>query len=117
MRNLKRLGYRLEKRRRLGVHGPGAGIWEYSLHPRAWNSSQPQLDFLPGSVRDEDSRARELGNFEASEGLEVALERMPRQVTADPNCKLCEGGGWKVVVASDGRKFAAACDCRKRKGE
>jgi len=94
LRNLRGLGYRLEKRRRLGAHGPGAGIWEYSLHPRERTSSQPQLDFLPGSLREE--------------------ARMPRLVTADPNCKLCEGGGWKVVE-SDGRKFAASCDCRKRR--
>lgn len=33
LRNLKKMGYRLEKRRRVGVHGPGAGIWEYTLQP------------------------------------------------------------------------------------
>lgn len=33
LRNLKKAPYRhvLEKRRRIGVHGPGAGIWEYRL--------------------------------------------------------------------------------------
>jgi hypothetical protein len=33
LRNLRKPGYsyRLLKRRRVGVHGPGAGIWEYRL--------------------------------------------------------------------------------------
>ena len=33
LRNLKKLGYcyRLLRRRRIGVRGPGAGIWEYRL--------------------------------------------------------------------------------------
>jgi hypothetical protein len=33
LRNLKKPGYsyRLLKRRRAGIHGPGAGIWEYRL--------------------------------------------------------------------------------------
>ena len=34
LRNLKKMGYQTAKRRRVGVHGPGAGIWEYSLRPR-----------------------------------------------------------------------------------
>jgi len=35
LRNLKRPPHscRLSKRRRVGVHGPGAGIWEYRLEP------------------------------------------------------------------------------------
>jgi hypothetical protein len=42
LRNLKKPGYsyRLLKRRRAGVHGPGAGIWEYRLLPPG---PQPQL--------------------------------------------------------------------------
>lgn len=41
LRNLKKppLSYRVEKRRRAGVYGPGAGIWEYRLLPPA------QIDF------------------------------------------------------------------------
>lgn len=35
LRNLRKspLSHRLDKRRRAGVHGPGAGIWEYRLLP------------------------------------------------------------------------------------
>jgi hypothetical protein len=42
LRNLKKppYFYRLLKRRRAGVHGPGAGIWEYRLLPR------PQLELF-----------------------------------------------------------------------
>jgi hypothetical protein len=29
------LSHRLDKRRRVGVHGPGGGIWEYRLLPRS----------------------------------------------------------------------------------
>jgi hypothetical protein len=39
LRNLKKPPYshRLDKRRRAGVHGPGAGIWEYRLlAPERW---------------------------------------------------------------------------------
>ena len=37
LRNLKKIpiSYRLLKRRRAGVHGPGAGIWEYKVRPPA----------------------------------------------------------------------------------
>jgi hypothetical protein len=42
MRNLKKKPsfYRLIKRRRVGVHGPGAGIWEYRLLPPAESGSE-----------------------------------------------------------------------------
>jgi len=41
LRNLRKRPYcyRLQRRRRAGVHGPGAGIWEYALLPPA------QLEF------------------------------------------------------------------------
>jgi hypothetical protein len=37
LRNLKKIpiSYRLLKRRRAGVHGPGSGIWEYKVRPPA----------------------------------------------------------------------------------
>jgi hypothetical protein len=42
LRNLRKEPYRLrvERRRREGVHGPGAGIWEYRLSGR---EPEPQL--------------------------------------------------------------------------
>jgi hypothetical protein len=42
LRNLRKEPYRLriERRRREGVHGPGAGIWEYRLSGK---EPQPQL--------------------------------------------------------------------------
>jgi len=42
LRNLRKEPYRLrvERRRRDGVHGPGAGIWEYRL-----SGSEPQPQF------------------------------------------------------------------------
>ena len=43
LRNLKKSPYRhvLEKRRRIGARGPGAGIWEYRLLP-----PRPQFDLF-----------------------------------------------------------------------
>lgn len=55
---------------------------------------------------------------ELRESLDIALERMPRVTEADPNCKACDGTGWKIVErGADGRggKFAVNCPCRQRK--
>lgn len=62
---------------------------------------------------------------ELRESLDIALERMPRVSEADPNCKSCDGTGWKIVEparSADGRdadgrsgKFAVNCPCRQRK--
>ena len=37
--------------------------------------------------------------------------------TADPNCKTCQGSGFKMVNRTDGNagKWATVCDCRKGK--
>jgi hypothetical protein len=52
LRNLKKppYFYRLMKRRRVGVHGPGAGIWEYKLLPPAPAALMPAASLTMGKA-------------------------------------------------------------------
>jgi hypothetical protein len=69
LRNLKKppYSYRLEKRRRAGVRGPGAGIWEYRLRPPAQidlafsvqRARAPQATRVGAGGEPDDERGRE----------------------------------------------------------
>jgi hypothetical protein len=68
LRNLKKPGYscRLLKRRRAGIHGPGAGIWEYRLLPPAQTeNAEIALERAPDTIHvdagsePDDERGRE----------------------------------------------------------
>ena|SRR5690348_3569064 len=42
-------------------------------------------------------------------------ERGTIQRSANPNCELCQGTGWKLIDRPDGLgQCATACECRKR---
>jgi hypothetical protein len=69
LRNLKKPpnSHRLEKRRRAGVRGPGAGIWEYRLRPPAQTdfafsvrrARAPQTTRVGAGGESDDKRGRE----------------------------------------------------------
>jgi hypothetical protein len=69
LRNLRKpkLCYRVEKRRRAGVHGPGAGIWEYRLLPPAqmelaeikYERPRPRADCGDARTEPDDGKGRE----------------------------------------------------------
>jgi hypothetical protein len=61
LRNLKKPGYcyRLLKRRRVGVHGPGAGIWEYRLLQPLQIERVPDPSSVDACSEPDDERGRE----------------------------------------------------------
>jgi len=81
LRNLKKqpYSYGLSKRRRVGVHGPGAGIWEYRLLASAQiQKAEKQNEREPVAARD--THVEDVGKPDGGEKLEEFLRETRRAV-------------------------------------